>query len=105
MAKKGDKIKVTFYGSSSHVGFEGSEDEVYGGQGNEIIYGDNPSEDKVTLHTVIESNAVVTKESTVVGPSYNRGEGTAAEALSAPIVTDGGVDAMDFVPEKSNTTK
>ena len=89
MAKKGDKIKVTFYGSSSHVGFEGSEDEVYGGQGNEIIYGDNPSEDKVTLHTVIESNAVITK------PKYDE--------RGRPI--EDTVGEIDFDPEKSNTTK
>ena len=88
MAKKGDKIKVTFYGSSTSIGLEGSDEEVYGGQGTEIIYGDNPSEDKVTLHTVIESDAVVTRET-------NNSKGK----------KEGGIAEMDFDPEKSNTTK
>lgn len=86
--KKGDKIKVTFYGSSSHVGFEGSEDEVYGGQGNEIIYTGQEAGERVTVHTVIESNAVVAK------PKYERGR---------PI--ENTVGEIDFDPEKSNTTK
>ena len=78
--KKGDKTKITlygipthesrepaenrpnpigYYGATSHIAVEGSEDQVQGAQGGEIIYGEN--KEKIVLHTVIEQEVVAKK--------------------------------------------